>query len=135
MYNIYSLQVLYHKRAVCEERVFKLELSLKNNPDSEDIQEQLKKALEDLYTNEWFLSRFSSHIGSSQDREPLLQLGNSSYSNIGNTVMNACGGVSQTTATNVFGNSTSNYAIVEDGRNPLKSSFGILQEIVHNQSH
>ena len=83
MYNIYSLQVLYHKRAVYEERVFKLELSLKNNPDSEDIQEQLKKALEDLYTNEWFLSQFSSHIGSSQDRETLLQLGNSAYQTLG----------------------------------------------------
>ena len=122
MYNIYSLQVLYHKRAVYEERVFKLELSLKNNPDSEDIQKQLKKALEDLYTNEWFLSQFSSHIGSSQDREPLLQEGNSSYSNNGNTFTNACGGISQTMATNVFENSASNYAIIEDGRNPLKSS-------------
>ncbi|KAI5075587.1 hypothetical protein GOP47_0009663 [Adiantum capillus-veneris] len=68
-----DFQDLCRKRTMSQNKVIRLELLLKNNPASKQLQLELNEAVEDLYSNEWILSQFSPNCRNDTDLEPLLQ--------------------------------------------------------------
>lgn len=80
---------------------------------------ELRKAVEDLYTNEWVLSHFSVHCRSNTDAEPLLQESALSSSNMGSCVINTCSNIEHREIVDPFVNSSisNEYAILEARKN------------------